>query len=376
MSPHEQNANPSQNHTGNFMLKEIHDQSRLLSEIIDRNTRSDLNRSKLLGSELSIERLKSFKNIILLGMGSSLHGGMVAKLWFERIARIKSESDNSSEFKDRNPIINKNTLAISISQSGETADTLSAIETAKEMGATVLNISNSENSTSNKLADYNLPINAGEELSIAATKSFTCSLLQLYMLAIQMGNARNSFGQSEFNKMLDELKELPTMLDELLKMASKIEELSEQYYAYKNFLYLGRNLNFPIALEGALKLKEVSYIHAEGYPSGELKHGPLALIDSQIATTVIMPKDSLFVKNLNIVKEINSRGGKVILITSKQAEAGSNKDNDIIYIPDSSELISPLLTCIPLQLFSYFTAIKLGRNVDKPRNLSKSVTVE
>ena len=376
MSPHKQNANHSQNHPGNFMLKEIYDQPQLLTEIIDRNTRSNLNQFKLLGSELSTERLNSFENVLILGMGSSLHAGMVAKLWFERIAKVKSESDNSSEFKDRNPIINENTLVISISQSGETADTLSAIETAKEKGSTILNVSNSENSTSSKLADYNLPIYAGEELSIAATKSFTCSLLQLYMLAIQMGNARNSFGQSEFNKMLDELKELPTMLDELLKMASKIEELSEQYYAYKNFLYLGRNLNYPIALEGALKLKEVSYIHAEGYPSGELKHGPLALIDSKMATTVIMPKDSLFVKNLNIVKEINSKGGKVISITSNQAEAGSNKDKNIIYIPDTSELITPLLTCIPLQLFSYFTAIKLGRNVDKPRNLSKSVTVE
>ena len=366
----------SKGHAPAFMINEINDQPGLLSKIIDLHTGSSLNQLQLLKSELSTERLNSFENVLILGMGSSLHAGMVAKLWFERIAKVKSESDNSSEFKDRNPIINKNTLAISISQSGETADTLSAIETAKEMGATVLNISNSENSTSNKLADYNLPINAGEELSIAATKSFTCSLLQLYMLAIKMGNARKSLSQEESNKLVDELKELPIMVDEALKMASPIEELAEQYYAYKNFLYLGRNLNYPIALEGALKLKEVSYIHAEGYPSGELKHGPLALIDSQMATTVIMPKDSMFGKNLNIVKEINSKGGKVISITSNKAKAISNKDDDTIYMPDTSELISPLLTCIPLQLFSYFTAIKLGRNVDKPRNLSKSVTVE
>mgnify|MGYP001166295512 FL=1 len=366
----------SKEHASAFMINEIHEQPDLLSEIIDHHTGSSLNQLQLLKSELSTERLNSFENVLILGMGTSLHAGMVAKLWFERIAKVKSESDNSSEFKDRNPIINKNTLAISISQSGETADTLSAIKTAKEMGATVLNISNSENSTSNKLADYNLPINAGEERSIAATKSFTCSLLQLYILAIKMGNARKSLNQEESNKMVDELKDLPRMLDEVLKIESQIEQLAEQYYAYKNFLYLGRNLNYPIALEGALKLKEVSYIHAEGYPSGELKHGPLALIDSQMATTVIMPKDSMFVKNLNIVKEIKSKGGKVISITSNQTEAGSNKDDDTIYIPDTSELISPVLTCIPLQLFSYFTAIKLGRNVDKPRNLSKSVTVE
>ncbi len=360
----------------NFMLKEIHEQPSVLVDIIEGRLSRDSNKLELLELNLSDQQLKSFETVLFIGMGTSLHAGMVGKLWFERIAAIKAESDNSSEFKDRNPILNKKTLAISISQSGETGDTLSAMKTAKESGATVLNIGNVEGSPASKFADHNLSMAAGKEISVAATKSFECSLLTLYMLAIKMGLARNSINSAAYNSMINELSKLPKMVTKILETKTQIEELCSYYYKYNHFLYLGRNLNFPIALEGALKLKEISYIHAEGYPSGELKHGPMALIDKNMPVVVVMSSDSFFSRNLNTVSEIVSQGGKVISVVSEDSDTRSNKADNVISIPKSSDLLSPLLTAIPLQLLAYYIAIKRGCNVDQPRNLTKSVPTD
>ena len=301
---------------------------------------------------------------------------MVARYWIENIAGIPAEWENSSEFTYRNPILDPKTLFISISQSGETADTLNAMHVAKQKGATLLNICNYQESQAARSADQNLLMNAGAEIGVAATKTFTCSLVTLYLLSIYMGNLRENIDKSYVDDMLKELSFLPTMIGNILKDSDVYEDLANKYYKYTNFLFLGRGINFPIAMEGALKLKEISYIHAEGYTAAEMKHGPISLIDKSMPVVVIAPQNSLYEKMINNISEVKARGGIVLAVVSDTDGQIKNKVDNIVKIPPCSEMLSPIVSTVPLQLLAYYIAMKKGCDVDQPRNLAKSVTVE
>ena len=360
----------------NFMSKEIYDQPGAVF-----NTFRDIvsfNKSRINFSNLSFtpKEIRSFNRIVLTGMGTSLHAAMIARHWIENIAGIPAEWENSSEFTYRNPVLDPNTLFISITQSGETADTLNAMHVAKQNGATLLNICNYKESQAGRLADQTLYMNAGAEIGVAATKTFTCSLSTLYIFSIYIGQLRGHIDKSRVSIMLKELSSLPSMMESILKDADTYKELANKYARYSNFLFLGRGINFPVAMEGALKLKEISYIHAEGYPAGEMKHGPISLIDNSMPVIAIAPQNTVYKKMISNISEVKAREGIVLAISSDSDNEIINKVDDVSKIPECSELLSPILTTIPLQLLSYYIAMKKGCDVDQPRNLAKSVTVE
>ena len=359
-----------------FMLKEIFEQPKNIKDALRGRILTQPNRIKISSIEENIKRITKSKRLIFIACGSSWHASLLGEYYFEELARIPVEVEYASEFRYRNPIIKEGDIIIPLSQSGETADTLAAIKMAKEFNPFLFGICNVVGSSIARETDSGVYIHAGPEIGVASTKAFTCQAIILLMLSLDLGYKLGKLDGLKYNLIIDELVKIHQRVEQLLKESKKIKYIAKKYHNSRNFLYLGRGLNFPIALEGALKLKEISYIHAEGYPAAEMKHGPIALIDKDMPVVVIATEKGKYHKILSNVMEIKSRGGKVIAILSKDDEDIKRIADDFIEIPNSDELISPILANIPLQLLSYHIAELKGCEIDQPRNLAKSVTVE
>ena len=359
-----------------FMLKEITEQPEAVISSLRERISFNSGNVSLEGFPLSTYEIRALKKVVIVGMGTSLHAAMVGRHWIEQIAKIPAEWDNSSEFRYRNPIIDQETLFITVSQSGETADTLAAMSEATRKGAKQITLCNYPGTQSSRLADGTLQIKAGVEIGVAATKTFTCSLTTLYMLAIHLARERGVLNARNASGLIQELLLLPDLLGETLNRDPQIQELAQEFHQSSDFLFLGRGVNYPIAMEGALKLKEISYIHAEGYPAGEMKHGPISLIDETIPIVALVPLDSLHEKMLSNISEAKARGGKVIAIASEGDDLISTKADHVVRIPKGTENLNPFLLTLPLQTLAYHIGVKRGCDVDQPRNLAKSVTVE
>ena len=358
-----------------FMLKEISEQPRVLRHILSSRIKGT-SQISLEGINLSDSAIKGISNIIILACGTAYHAGCVGKYLIEKFCNIPVAVDLSSEFRYRSPIVSKNTLVVAISQSGETADTLAAVKEAKKKGAKLLSICNVVGSSLVRISDGVLYTYAGPEISVASTKAYTAQLGILYLLAFYIAEKRNLLKRELKRYLLKEFKKIPKKLQEILDEKSKIQKLASRHHTFGSFLYLGRNLNYPTALEGALKLKEISYIPAEGYAAGEMKHGPIALIDEYRAVVCIVPESKIYEKMVSNIQEICARKGKVIIVASEEDKEIRRFTKEIIYIPKIDELFSPIATVLPLQLLAYYIAVKRGCDVDQPRNLAKSVTVE
>ena len=358
-----------------FMLKEIFEQPAVMHDVMRGRVRVDEGRICLGGIEDYLDRLKQAKRIVICACGTSWHAALIGEYLIEEFARIPVEVDYASEFRYRNPIVGVDDVVILISQSGETADTLAALRTAKEKGALVMGICNVVGSTIARETLCGMYTHAGPEVGVASTKAFTAQVIMLYMLALALSKGR-TLSHDEITLNLRELSRLPEKASRILELDSQIKDIAERFKGANNALYLGRGYNFPVALEGALKLKEISYIHAEGYPAAEMKHGPIALIDKDMPVVFIATRDSTYAKILSNIEEVRSRKGRVIAIANEGDQEVSRLAEHVIYIPQSSGPITPLLTVIPLQLLAYHIATLRGCNVDRPRNLAKSVTVE
>ena len=359
-----------------FMLKEIHEQPDAVLDTLRGRVHFEPPAITLPEFTFSDAEVKSFNRAVIVGMGTSLHAGMVGRMWIESMAGIACEVENSSEFRYRDAVMDENTLVISISQSGETADTLGAMDMAQRRGARQLTLCNYEGTQSTRIADSVLQIRAGLEISVAGTKTFVSSLVTLYALAAYLGVRRGRIGEARLAKIVQELAHLPEMLGQLISEQSQYERLALKYARRANFLFLGRGKNYPLAMEGALKLKEISYIHAEGYPAGEMKHGPISLIDRKMPVVALVPQDELYEKMLSNVNEVRARRGSVIAVATEGDEHIWEEADDVIAVPRASSSITPILNAIPMQLLAYYIAVERGCDVDKPRNLAKSVTVE
>ena len=359
-----------------FMLKEIMDQPQAMTAALRDRADFANGRVELPDFPLSPDAIRQLDRVLLIGCGTSLHAAQVGRNYIERMAGIPAEAESASEFRYRDPIISQRTLVVSIGQSGETADTVAAMHLAREKGATLLTICNAEESQAARIADGALYMHAGLEVGVASTKTFVASLTILQVLAIYLGQVRERLDAGAVRGLVDDLARGPGLIGEVLAESDNYLDLARRVAHYNNFLFLGRGANSAIASEGALKLKEISYIHAEGYPAGEMKHGPIALIDSGMCTVVLAPSDSLRDKTLSNIKEVKARGGVVVaVLTSGDDEAAGEVDYPL-FIPDVPELLQPVLATIPLQLLSYHIALLRGCDVDQPRNLAKSVTVE
>ena len=358
-----------------FMLKEIFEQPTTVENTMRGRLLVEEGTSKLGGLNLTDEELLFFDNIVITACGTSWHSALIGEHMFEELARIPVEVEYASEFRYRNPIVDERTLCIVMSQSGETADTLAAMREAKRRGARTLGIVNQVGSTIAREADGGIYIHAGPEIGVASTKAFTSQVVALALLTLKVGRLRDLSIMSG-RRIVDALQALPGQIQSILDRSDEIEQLAEEFKRAQNFLYLGRGYNFPAALEGALKLKEISYIHAEGYPAAEMKHGPIALIDEMMPVVCIAPHDSVFDKIVSNVQEVKARKGKVIAITSQAEPSLVGKLDYEFRIPQTIEMLSPILASVPLQLLAYYIAVKRGSNVDQPRNLAKSVTVE
>ncbi len=358
-----------------FMLKEIFEQPEVMRDVMRGRVRLDEGRVILGGIADHLDRLKQAKRIVICACGTSWHAALLGEYLIEEFARIPVEVDYASEFRYRNPIVGVDDVVIVISQSGETADTLAALRTAKEKGALVMGICNVVGSTIARETVCGMYTHAGPEIGVASTKAFTAQVIMLYMLALSLSKDR-TLSQNEIALHLRELSEIPEKAARIFQLDSQIKLIAERFKDAKNALYLGRGYNFPVALEGALKLKEISYIHAEGYPAAEMKHGPIALIDEDMPVIFIATRDSTYSKILSNIEEVRSRKGRVIAIASEGDTEVARLAEEVIYIPQASGPITPLLTVIPLQLLAYHIATLRGCNVDRPRNLAKSVTVE
>jgi len=359
-----------------FMLKEIHEQPKAIIDTLRGRLKLNKGIIKLSGIDNNLNKFTSANKITIIGCGTSWHAGLVGEYIFEKISRIPVEVEYASEFRYRDPIINPNDIVIAISQSGETADTLAAMKLAKEKGAFVFGICNVVGSSITRESNSGTYTHAGPEIGVASTKAFTTQITVLYLMALKIGKAKGIISNNVFNKYLAELNLIPEKIEKSLSFNNKIEEIADQIKDSTNCLYLGRGFNFPVALEGALKLKEISYIHAEGYPAAEMKHGPIALIDENMPTVVIATAKGHYEKVVSNIREIQSRKGKIIAIITEGDKDVKEIADYYIEIPETIESLTPLLTTIPLQLLSYHIAVKLGKNVDQPRNLAKSVTVE
>ena len=359
-----------------FMLKEIHEQPDAVLDTLRGRVQFDPPGIALPELAFTDEEIQQFNRAVIIGMGTSMHAGMVGRMWIESLAGMACEVDNSSEFRYRDAYMDENTLVISISQSGETADTLGAMEEAKLRGARQVTLCNYDGTQSTRIADAVLPIRAGLEISVAGTKTFVCSLVTLYALAAYLGVKRGRISRKRLKTIVQELAHLPEMIGQLISDQAQYERLALNYARRANFLFLGRGKNYPLAMEGALKLKEISYIHAEGYPAGEMKHGPISLIDRKMPVVALVPKDDLYEKMLGNVSEVKARRGSVIAVATEGDEHIGDKANDVIWVPQASENITPILNAIPMQLLAYYIAVERGCDVDMPRNLAKSVTVE
>lgn len=322
------------------------------------------------------KKIINAERIIIVACGTSWHAGLVGEYLIEDLARIPVEVEYASEFRYRNPIITESDVVIAISQSGETADTLAAIKLAKEKGATIIGICNVVGSSISRATDAGSYTHAGPEIGVASTKAFTAQVTVLSLMALSLAQAKGSLSDSKFRQLLVELNAIPEKVEKMLQSENQIKTIAEIFKNARNFLYLGRGYNFPVALEGALKLKEISYIHAEGYPAAEMKHGPIALIDEEMPVVVIATKHGNYEKVVSNIEEVKARNGKIIAIVTEGDTAVKAIADFVIEVPESEDALSPLLTTIPLQLLSYYVAIMRGCNVDQPRNLAKSVTVE
>jgi len=364
-----------------FMLKEIHEQPWAARETVLGRTSAE--HSKVFLNEMQIDdaALKAVQRIVILGCGTSWHAGLIGKFLIEELARVPVEVDYSSEFRYRRPIVDKHTLAIAITQSGETADTLAAMREAKQQGARTVAICNVVGSMATREADGTVYTHAGPEIGVASTKAFTSQLVALELLAIYLGQVRGTLAPALAKTLVDQLDQLPRGIEQALKLDASIASLAAQVYKHRDFLYLGRGINYPIALEGALKLKEISYIHAEGYPAGEMKHGPIALIDEDLPIVTLAPDDAVFEKVVGNIQEAKARGGRVIVVTNESKAPAFHGLLDpgrdvVLTVPDAHPLVLPILLVVPLQLLAYHVSVRRGCDVDQPRNLAKSVTVE
>ncbi|MDD5408471.1 MAG: glutamine--fructose-6-phosphate transaminase (isomerizing) [Candidatus Omnitrophica bacterium] len=358
-----------------FMLKEINEQPRIIASLLDLRIKKD-NRIIFKEQNIAPEKLKNIKSIFIVACGTAYHAGLVGKYVLESLCKIPTYIDVSSEFRYRDLLIDENTLVLAISQSGETADTLAGIREAKKMGASVISICNVLGSTLTRESDGVMYTHAGPEIGVASTKAYTAQLTAIYLFAFYLAEARNIIPQNKINKFIDEIRAIPKKQEEILKKQDSIARVSHRHSHFGSFLYLGRNVNYPSALEGALKLKEISYIPAEGYAAGEMKHGPIALIDEYRGVVCIAPESKVYEKMVSNIQEIRSRKGKIIAIATEGDTNIKELTGEVIYIPKCDELFSPLLVVLPLQLLAYHIAVKRGCDVDQPRNLAKSVTVE
>lgn len=359
-----------------FMLKEIYEQPSVIKDTYRGRLLSNKGIIQMAGIEDNLEKFLNAERIIIVACGTSWHAGLVAEYIFEEFARIPVEVEYASEFRYRNPIINKKDIVVAISQSGETADTLAAIKLAKENGAFVFGVCNVVGSSISRETDAGAYTHAGPEIGVASTKAFTTQITVLTLIALRLAKAKGTMSNSDYHRYLLELEMIPDKVAEALETNDIAKEIAGIYKDSPNCLYLGRGYNFPVALEGALKLKEISYIHAEGYPAAEMKHGPIALIDESMPVVVIAPKMGHYDKVVSNIQEIKSRSGKIIAVVTKGDTQVRELADHVIEIPETSDALSPLLTTIPLQLLSYHIAVMRGCNVDQPRNLAKSVTVE
>lgn len=359
-----------------FMLKEICEQSRVVEETINGRVKNGtIHILEEIG--LSNEEILNINRIVIVACGTSWHAGLVGEFMLEELARINTEVEYASEFRYRHPIIDDGTLVIAISQSGETADTLAALKEAKQRGAKVISICNVIGSSIARESDGVIYTRAGPEVGVASTKAFTTQLVVLYLITNHFGKIKGLLTEEQLTRRVRDLRKLPLQIQAVLDDTDYIKFLAEKFYEKSNALYLGRGINFPIALEGALKLKEISYIHAEGYPAAEMKHGPIALIDRAMPVIFIATKDNrTYKKVLGNIEEVKSRGGMVVAVATKEDNEIRKKVNHVLYIPQNSYILTPILGVIPLQLLAYYIAVMRGCDVDKPRNLAKSVTVE
>lgn len=359
-----------------FMLKEIYEQPKAINDTYRGRLLRDEAIIKMAGIEDNMKKFLNANRIIIVACGTSWHAGLVAEYIFEDLARIPVEVEYASEFRYRNPVITENDILIAISQSGETADTLAAIKLAKSKGAFVFGVCNVVGSSIARESDAGAYTHAGPEIGVASTKAFTTQITVLSLIALRLARAKGTISSSDYRHHLLELEMIPGKVEEALKSDALIKSISQVYKDSPNFLYLGRGYNFPVALEGALKLKEISYIHAEGYPAAEMKHGPIALIDENMPIVVIATKKGHYEKVVSNIQEIKSRKGKIIGIVTEGDVQVKELADHVIEVPETLEPLTPLLTTIPLQLLSYHIAVMLNKNVDQPRNLAKSVTVE
>lgn len=357
-----------------FMLKEIFEQPEVLRKNLEHYIRG--NEVTLL-KDFNLRRLLLNKDrIIIQASGTSLHAGIVGKYLLEKLARIQTDVDYSSEFRYREPVLSPNTLVIAISQSGETADTLAGVKLVKESGLEVLSIVNVKDSSIARESDYVLYINAGPEIGVASTKAYTAQILILLLLSLEIGLLKGHISENDFQKIRKELFEIPDQVAEILKQSDFIKGVADKFLNSKYFMFLGRGVNYPTALEGALKLKEISYIHAIGYAAGEMKHGPLALVDKDLPVVFVNPVTSVYEKSINNLEEVKARGGIILSVITKGDSRMQALSDFVFEIPNVNELFTPIVSIVPLQLFAYYVAVGRGCDVDKPRNLAKSVTVE
>lgn len=364
------------NNYEHFMLKEIYEQPDAIIDTYRGRILPDQDIIRMAGVEDNIEKFLRANRLLIVACGTSWHAGLVAEYVFEKLAKIPVEVEYASEFRYREPVIRPDDVMIAISQSGETADTMAAIKLAKEKGAFTFGVCNVVGSSISRETDAGAYTHAGPEIGVASTKAFTTQITVLSMIALKLAKAKGELTTQDFHYHLQQLELIPQKVENALKTDSLVEEIAKKYKDAQNFLYLGRGFNFPVALEGALKLKEISYIHAEGYPAAEMKHGPIALIDEKMPVVVIATRTSQYEKMISNIEEIRSRKGRIIAIVTEGDEEVSKLADYVVEVPDTIEAFSPLLTTIPLQLLSYHIALMLGKNVDQPRNLAKSVTVE
>jgi glucosamine--fructose-6-phosphate aminotransferase (isomerizing) len=359
-----------------FMIKEIHEQPKAIIDTFRGRMLVDEGIIKMSGIDNNIKKFLNAKRIVIVACGTSWHAGLVGEYLLEDMARIPVEVEYASEFRYRNPIITPDDVVIAISQSGETADTLAAIKLAKSKGAFVFGVCNVVGSSISRETHAGAYTHAGPEIGVASTKAFTTQITVLTLIALKLAKEKGTLSKPEFHTYLQKLQIIPEKVQKLLEIDDKVKEIANIYKDAKNCLYLGRGFNFPVALEGALKLKEISYIHAEGYPAAEMKHGPIALIDEDMPLFVIATNKGHYEKVVSNIQEIKSRSGKIIAIVTEGDVTVKEIADHVIEIPETEEALTPLLTTIPFQLLSYHIAVMLDKNVDQPRNLAKSVTVE
>lgn len=359
-----------------FMLKEIFEQPQVVRDTL--KGRVSLDSGKVFLEEIGIpaQALTKIAKVVVVACGTSYHAGLVAKNFIETLVRVPVDVEFASEYRYRDFILDKNTLVIVISQSGETADSLAALRAVKKCGALTLAVCNVVKSSIAREADGVLYTYAGPEIGVAATKTFSAQMAALALLALYLGQVRGTTDEKGSIPLIEDLQRIPHRMEDILNHSQLIEELAQEFVSFSHFLYLGRGINFPVALEGALKLKEISYIHAEGYPGGEMKHGPIALIDEKMPTMVVVPKDHVYEKMLSNISEIKTRVGYILAVAFEDDKGIQDKVDRVIPIPSTVPLFTPFLTTLPLQLFAYYIAAKRGADVDQPRNLAKSVTVE